>query len=114
MRSKCVSRMLLGLWLGVGLPAVASAQSIFTGHVSDNTSGALPGVTVEATSPALIEGSRTAVTDGSGVYTIIDLRPGVYTLTFSLAGFTSVRRAGLELPSNFTATINAELNVGGI
>ena len=115
MRLKYAWRMLLGLWLlGAGLPAVVSAQSTITGRVSDDTGGVLPGVTVVAASPALIEGSRTSVTDGQGVYTIIDLRPGVYTLTFSLTGFSIVRREGLELPSNFTATINAELRLGAL
>ncbi len=115
MRLKYASRMLLGLWLlGAALPAVVSAQSTITGRVSDDTGGVLPGVTVVAASAALIEGSRTAVTDGQGVYTIIDLRPGVYTLSFSLTGFSGVRREGLELPSNFTATINAELRLGAL
>jgi hypothetical protein len=114
MPRKYASLMLIGLWLGVGLPAVASAQSTITGRVSDNTAGVLPGVTVSASSPALIEGSRTAVTDGQGVYTIVDLRPGTYSLTFTLPGFSTLRREGLELPSNFTATINAQLSLGDL
>ena len=72
----------------------------------------MPGVTVEAASPALIEKLRSAVTDENGVYRIIDLRPGTYTLTFTLPGFNTVTREGLELGSNFTATINIELSVG--
>ena len=76
--------------------------------------GVLPGVTVEAASPALIEKVRTAVTDGQGVYRIVDLRPGSYAVTFTLTGFTGVRREGVELTTGFTATVNAELSVGNV
>lgn len=96
------------------LPAAVWAQSSITGVVRDSSGGVLPGVTVEAASPALIEKVRTAVTDGQGLYTIVDLRPGRYTVTFTLSGFTTVRRDGIELPSNFTATVNAELPVGTV
>ena len=105
--------------IGVGalavvlLPAAAQAQE-FAGEVTDGTGGVLPGVTVEAASPALIEQSRVAVTDGQGFYRIVDLRPGTYTVTFSLPGFSSVLREGLELTANFTATIDAQLTVGGV
>ena len=74
----------------------------------------MPGVTVEAASPALIEQVRSVTSDGEGRYQIVDLRPGVYTVTFSLAGFNTVKREGLELPSNFTATVNADLRVGAL
>ena len=80
-----------------------------------DTSGAvLPGVTVEAASPVLIEKAKTVVTDSEGNYKIVDLRPGSYVLSFSLEGFSSVKREGLELPSNFTMTINSELKVGSL
>jgi hypothetical protein len=72
----------------------------------------LPGVTVEVASPALIEGSRTAVTDSKGQYRVTDLRPGEYTVTFTLSGFRVVKRAGIQLPASFTATVNADLQVG--
>src|SRR5262245_45111840 len=88
------------------------AQSVFAGTVKDASGAVMPGVTVEAASPALIEQVRSAVTDENGVYRIIDLRPGVYTLTFSLPGFNTVTRQGIELAANFTATINIELSVG--
>jgi hypothetical protein len=94
------------------LPTSAWAQSVFAGTVKDTSGAVMPGVTVEAASPALIEKVRTAVTDENGVYRIIDLRPGTYTLTFSLPGFNTVTREGVELGSNFTATINIELSVG--
>ncbi len=74
----------------------------------------LPGVTVEASSPALIEKTRSAVTDGSGQYRIVDLRPGTYTLVFTLPGFSIVRRDNIELTGSQTITIPAEMRVGGI
>lgn len=93
-------------------PALLAAQSQFTGLVVDESKGALPGVTVEVTSPALIEKVRTAITDGTGRFTIVNLRPGTYKITFALAGFATNVREGVELPSNFVATINAEMKVG--
>jgi hypothetical protein len=96
------------------LPATARAQSTFTGVVKDTSGAVLPGVTVEAASPVLIEKTRSVVTDASGGYRIVDLRPGVYTLTFSLAGFSNVRRESLELPANFTMTVNSDLKVGAL
>src|SRR4051794_4128598 len=96
------------------LPSNALAQSAIGGTVKDGTGAVMPGVTVEASSPALIEKSKTAVTDGEGNYKIVDLRPGTYVLVFTLEGFSTVRREGLELPSNFTATVNAELKVGAL
>ena len=94
------------------LPVVATAQASLTGVVRDSSGGVVPGVTVEASSPALIEKVRTTVTDSSGLYRIVDLRPGMYTLTFSLPGFATVQRAGLELAGSITLTINAEMRVG--
>jgi hypothetical protein len=99
-------------------PVAAGAQSGTTGAIAGlvkDTSGAvLPGVTVEAASPALIEQVRSAVTDGQGLYRIVDLRPGTYTVTFTLPGFNVVRREGIQLTVNFTATVNADLAVGAI
>jgi hypothetical protein len=101
------------LWLVVG-PSVAYAQSGIAGQVTDSSGGVLPGVTVEAASPELIEKVRTAVTDGQGRYQIIDLRPGLYSVTFSLTGFNTVKRDGINLPGNFTANIVAQLTVGSL
>src|SRR6516162_6589042 len=95
-------------------PAAAFAQASITGVVRDTSGAVLPGVTVEASSPALIEKSHTAVTDGAGVYRIVDLRPGTYAMSFTLSGFQTVRREGIELNGSFTATINADLKVGAI
>src|SRR6266851_4275212 len=106
--------------LGVMLlvPAAARAQSTTTGAVAgvarDTTGAVLPGVTVEASSPALIEKVRAATTDSQGNYKIVDLRPGTYSVTFTLPGFATVKRDGLELTTGFTATANADLRVGAL
>jgi hypothetical protein len=96
------------------MPAHASAQSTIAGLVTDTTGSVLPGVTVEAASPALIEKTRSAVTDGQGRYSIVDLRPGVYTITFTLSGFNTVKRDGIEVASNTSVPINIELRVGAL
>src|SRR5438552_244038 len=96
--------------------AATSAQenSGIAGVARDTSGGVLPGVTVEAASPALIEKVRTVVTDGEGRYNIVDLRPGTYTVIFTLTGFGTVRREGIALTGGFTATINVELSVGAV
>jgi hypothetical protein len=98
------------------LPADARAQerASIVGQVVDATGAVLPGVTVEAASPALIEQARTAVTDGNGRFAIIDLRPGIYTVTFSLPGFRTVKREGIELAGAFTAQVNGAMAVGQV
>src|SRR5579871_1813927 len=90
------------------------AQSAIAGLVKDTTGAVLPGVTVEVSSPALIEQVRSAITDTQGQYKILDLRPGTYSVTFGLPGFATVKREGIELPANFTAPVNAELRVGAV
>ena len=95
-------------------PAIASAQAVIAGTVRDTSGAILPGVTVEASSPALIEKVRTAVSDSTGQYRIEDLRPGTYTVNFSLTGFSSFRREGIELTGSFTATVNADMKVGAL
>ena len=96
------------------MSSTAYAQSIITGTVRDVSGAAMPGVTVEAASPVLIEKVKSVVSDGNGNYRITDLRPGVYSVSFTLPGFSTYRREGLELPSDFTATLNAELKVGAL
>ena len=96
------------------LPAAAHAQASIAGVVKDTSGAVLPGVTVEAASPVLIEKVRSAVTDGTGQYRIIDLRPGAYTVTFTLPGFNTVKREGVELTGTFTAAIDAEMRVGAL
>ena len=96
------------------LPAAVFAQASIAGVVRDTSGAVLPGVTVEAASPALIEKTRAAVTDGTGQYRIENLRPGTYSVTFTLTGFTTVKREGLELTGSFTASVNTELRVGAV
>ena len=95
-------------------PAIARAQASIAGVVSDASGAVLPGVTVEATSPVLIENTRTAVTDGSGRYVIESLRPGPYAVTFALAGFATVRREGIEVIGTATTSVSAELRVSAV
>lgn len=92
----------------------ATAQSAIAGVVRDQSGLGLPGVGVEVSSPVLIEGTRSGVTDDHGQYRIVDLRPGTYRVIFTLAGFNTFTREGLELPAAFTATINAEMTIGAL
>src|SRR5215831_5622488 len=85
------------------LPAALFAQGVIAGTVKDSSGGILPGVTVEASSPALIEKTRSAISDGTGQYRIEDLRPGTYVVTFTLQGFSTYKREGIELTGSFTA-----------
>ncbi|HVZ20101.1 MAG TPA: carboxypeptidase-like regulatory domain-containing protein [Vicinamibacterales bacterium] len=103
--------LLLGLLLS---SASAYAQSSLAGVVKDTSGAVLPGVTVEAASPALIEKVRTVVTDAGGQYKVVDLRPGTYTVTFTLTGFSTVKREGIELAGSGTVTINADMKVGAV
>src|SRR5947208_4712158 len=105
---------LFGLLFLLLLPSTASAQAAITGVVKDASGGVLPGVTVEAASPALIEKVRSVISDATGQYRIVDLRPGTYSVTFSLPGFSTVKREGIELSGTFVATINGELKVGAL
>src|SRR5258708_7722760 len=95
-------------------PSMARAQSQLTGVVKDTSGAVMPGVTVEAASPVLIEKTRSVVTDENGGYRIVDLRPGVYSLTFTLEGFSTVKRDAVALESNFTMNINADLKIGSL
>src|SRR5258706_10781432 len=105
----------LVLMASMAAPGVVQAQSSgIAGVVRDTTGAVLPGVSVEASNPALIEKIRNVVTDGQGQYKIVDLRPGVYSVTIALTGFSTVKRDGIELASGFTATVNAELRVGSL
>src|ERR1700730_1816026 len=103
-------------WLRLGVAVIcvigyapsALAQSAIAGVVKDATGAVLPGVTVEAASEALIEKTRTVVSGSDGQYRIVDLRPGIYLVTFSLPGFGTIKRNGLDLPADFTLSLNAE------
>ena len=109
------ARIIMGAALLMLLPVAALAQtSAIAGTVKDTSGAVLPGVTVEAASPALIEKVRSAVSDGNGQYKIEALRPGTYSVTFTLPGFSVVKRDGVEITADFTATINGEMKVGAL
>jgi hypothetical protein len=112
MRSLATALFVLGSVFLV--PTLVCAQASIAGVVKDASGAVLPGVTVDAASPVLIEKARTAVTDGTGQYRIVDLRAGTYTVTFTLTGFGTVKREGIELTGSFTATVNTELKVGSL
>ena len=116
MKTRRLGILSLAMVLSATLPVPARAQSAsaIAGVVKDTTGAVMPGVTVEAASPELIEKIKSTVTDDRGLYQIVDLRPGTYTVTFTLPGFSTVKREGLVLPTNFTATVNAELTVGSL
>src|SRR5262245_65014138 len=102
-------RSVVALWLLVVVPSAVFAQAAITGVVKDVSGAVLPGVTVEASSPVLIEKVRSVTTDATGQYRVVDLRPGTYSVTFSLPGFRTVKRDGIELTGTFVASVNADL-----
>src|SRR5947207_13911258 len=110
--NRAVKRVLLPALLLLVPVMTEAQQATITGVVKDASGAVLPGVTVEASSPVLIEKVRSAATDGTGQYRIVSLRAGTFTVTFSLPGFGTVKREGIELTGNFVATINADLKVG--
>jgi len=109
-----VSLVFVSAMLVAGAAAAQLSPAGIAGAARDSSGAVLPGVTVEAASPVLIEKVRTAVTDDQGRFNIVDLRPGIYTVTFTLPGFSIFKREGIELSSGFTATINAEMRVGSL
>lgn len=113
-KKRILGLLFAGLVGLLAIPGTAAAQSVISGVVRDTSGAVMPGVTVEAASEVLIEKVRTVVTDENGAYRIVDLRPGVYRVTFSLPGFSNFVRDAMELPANFVATVNAELRVGAL
>ena len=109
-----LSRILVAFASMAVIPSALYAQASIAGVVKDTSGAVLPGVTVETSSPALIEKTRSVVTDGTGQYKIVDLRPGTYTVTFTLPGFSIVKREGIELTGSFTANVNADMRVGAV
>ena len=113
-------RVDLVLWMAIGcagalvVPATARAQGSISGAVQDATGAVLPGVAVEAASPVMIEGAVSAVTDGAGRYTIVNLRPGTYKVTFSLEGFNRLVREDILLVGDAAVQVNADLRVGSL
>jgi hypothetical protein len=114
MKRRVVTRSVLLLSALFLVPVVAFAQGAITGVVKDASGGVLPGVTVEASSPVLIEKVRSVTTDDTGQYRIVDLRPGTYSVTFTLPGFRTVKRDGIQLTGTFVATVSADLPTGGL
>src|SRR5690349_18286900 len=111
---KVVFRVTLVVASLLAASSAAFAQASIAGVVKDTSGAVLPGVTVEATSPALIEKVRSAVTDANGQYRVEDLRPGTYAVAFKLSGFSTVQRPGIELTGSFAAKVDAELKVGAL
>src|SRR5919109_2643716 len=114
MRHIARASFLVAALASVGMPAAAQTLGTIAGSVKDASGAVLPGVTVEAASPALIERVRTATTGGTGLYRIVNLPPGLYTVSFTLPGFNQVRRETVQVEAGFTATIDAEMRVGAV
>jgi len=116
-RTAPVDKVLVALSIIALLPLAGAAQGMsaasVSGVVTDSSGGIVPGVAVEVSSPMLIEKVRATTTNERGEYRVVELRPGTYTVTFTRQGFASFRREGIELTSNFNATVHAELRVGG-
>src|SRR5215469_18156080 len=112
MRALVMGPVVLALLLLFAIPAFS--QPALAGIVKDASGAVLPGVSVEAASPVLIEKSRTVVTDGTGQYRIIDLKPGIYTVTFTLSGFATVKRDQIDVTGAGVTTINADMRVGAV
>src|SRR5438093_5373529 len=112
MRALATGSFLIAALLLLATPAVS--QPAVAGIVRDSSGAILPGVSVEAASPALIEKSRTVVTDGTGQYRIVDLKPGTYSVTFTLSGFATIRRESIEVSGAGVTTINANMRVGAV
>src|SRR5688572_7425970 len=108
------TRLVVFVLGSVAFASAAFAQASITGVVRDPSGAILPGVTVEASSPALIEKVRVVTTNGGGQYRIVDLRPGTYSVSYALPGFSTVRREGIELTGSFVATIDVQLTVGAL
>src|SRR5256886_16331397 len=113
---RAIATVAVAIIVFIALPSPAAGQALGTiaGVVKDSSGAVLPGVTVEAASPALIEKVRSVVTDGTGQYQIVNLVPGTYTVSFTLPGFNTVKREGIVLSGSFTAKIDADLRVGAL
>ena len=109
---RVIKRVVVAFASFVILPATVFAQASLSGFIKDTSGGVLPGVTVEASSPVLIEKVRSGISDSTGQYRIPDLPPGIYTVTFTLPGFATVSREGVEVAGGGVTTINADMRVG--
>ena len=111
---RVIKRVVVACASFVILPATVFAQASLSGFIKDTSGGVLPGVTVEASSPVLIEKVRSGISDSSGLYRIPDLPPGIYKVTFTLPGFATVSREGVEVAGGGVTTINADMRVGAL
>src|SRR2546422_6299949 len=112
-KAKFAAHLFSPLVVLVAVPSLASAQSTISGVVKDASGAVIPGVTVEAASEVLIERSRTVVTSGDGRYTVVDVRPGLYTMTFTLPGFSTVKQQ-VTVPANVSVPVDAEMKVSAL
>src|SRR5207245_10172970 len=108
MRQLATGALVFVVFLAAATAGRAQTLGTIAGAVKDTSGAVLPGVTVEVASPALIEKTRTAVTDGAGQYTVVNLPVGTYSVTFGLTGVNSIRRERIEVAANFTANVNGE------
>ncbi len=111
---RVIQRVVVACASFVILPATVFAQTSLSGFVKDTSGGVLPGVAVEASSPVLIEKVRSGISDSNGLYRIPDLPPGIYKVTFTLPGFATVSREGVEVAGGGVTTINADMRVGAL
>jgi Carboxypeptidase regulatory-like domain len=114
MRAKSADRVFPCFLLLIAASVAAFAQSTIEGIVRDSSGAIIPGVVVTASSPALIEKSRVVTTDGSGRYSLVDLRPGIYSVSFSVAGFGTQKREGIEVVADKSVPLYVEMNVGTV
>src|SRR5438876_6524896 len=112
-KTKFVAHTFGSLVVLAAMASLASAQSTISGVVRDTSGAVMPGVTVDAASEALIERSRTVVTNGDGRYSIVDVRPGLYTMTFTLPGFSTVKQQ-VTVPANVSVPIDADMKVSAL
>src|SRR6266849_2167389 len=112
-KAKFAAHLFSPLVVLVVVPSLASAQSTISGVVKDASGAVIPGVSVEAASEVLIERSRTVVTSGDGRYTVVDVRPGLYTMTFALPGFSTVKQQ-VTVPANVSVPVDAEMKVSSL